>query len=253
MHNKQMCTPELYLYYSLKIEPFDEVAIHIKKNIDLSKVIKNYNVLKNDEVKEHYKKIGNFCPLSQDTFIDTYYADYTEEEHNIKILFYKINNCELLTSSAIFDSETKNVLTAIHRTINLKNNLIGEFDKYFNAELDNIFRVLSLSRYYNLSKIYIKDSKKLLNKIMNEYLIEELLKIKLFDYQRDNINWMLDCEKNPIKEYISADKLLFFPDGRIFNYSQKSFITNEQRELVNFRGGIILDNVGIGKTFQLLC
>jgi SNF2 family DNA or RNA helicase len=64
---------------------------------------------------------------------------------------------------------------------------------------------------------------------------------------------MLDCEKNPIKEYISADKLLFFPDGRIFNYSQKSFITNEQRELVNFRGGIILDNVGIGKTFQLLC
>jgi SNF2 family DNA or RNA helicase len=64
---------------------------------------------------------------------------------------------------------------------------------------------------------------------------------------------MEEFEKNPVCEYISADKLFFFPDGRIYNYSSNSFITMEQRELVKFRGGIILDNVGIGKTFQLLC
>lgn len=249
-----MSSPELYLFYSLKIEPFDNDAIHIKKNIDLSKVIKKYPVLKNDQVKELYKKTGDFCPLSQDSFIDTYYAEYIEQDHTIKILFYKVNNCELLTTSVIFKSDTKNVLTSIHRTINLQNNLLGEFDKYFNSELDNIIRVMSLPRYYNLSKIYIEDSGGLLiNELINKYPIEELLKIQLFDYQRDNINWMLEFEKNPVKEYISADKLFFFPDGRIYNYTQNSFITNKQRELVNFRGGIILDNVGIGKTFQLLC
>ena len=37
--------------------------------------------------------------------------------------------------------------------------------KYFNSELDNIIRVMSLPRYYNLSKIYIKDEKGIL--IMN--------------------------------------------------------------------------------------
>ena len=75
----------------------------------------------------------------------------------------------------------------------------------------------------------------------------------MFDYQRDNVNWMLEFEKNPVKEYICADKLIFFSDGRIYNYTLNTFMTNEQRELVSFRGGLILDNVGIGKTFQLLC
>ena len=83
--------------------------------------------------------------------------------------------------------------------------------------------------------------------------MEEIQKIKPYDYQKDNINWMLELEKNPIREYISADKLLFFPDGRIYNSSESSFIDNSQRELVTLRGGVILDNVGIGKTFQLLC
>jgi SNF2 family DNA or RNA helicase len=249
-----MSNPELYLYYSLKIEPFDNEATHIKKNIKLCEVVKNHNVLKNTEVKDFYAKKGDFCPLSSESFIDTYYAEYTENNHLVKILFYKINNCELLTPNAINNADTKNILTSIHRTINLENNLLGEFDKYFNLELDNIIRVMSLPRYYNLSKIFIKDPKGLLiNKIMTEYPIEEILKIKLFDYQRDNVNWMLEFEKNPVKEYIHSDKLLFFPDGRIYNYTLNTFITNEQRELVNFRGGIILDNVGIGKTFQLLC
>ena len=249
-----MSSPELYLYYSLKIEPFDNEAIDIKKKINLSDVIKKQKVLKNKEVKEFYSKKGDFCPLSQDSFIDTCYAEYSENDHTIKILFYKVNNCELLTPSVIYGSETKNVLTSIHRTINLQNNLLGEFDKYFNSELDNIIRVMSLPRYYNLSKIYIDDPKGLLiNEIMTEYPIEEILKIKLFDYQRDNVNWMLNFEKNPVKEYISADKLFFFPDGRIYNYTLNTFITNNQRDLVKFKGGIILDNVGIGKTFQLLC
>lgn len=249
-----MISPQLYLLYSLKIEPFDNEACDIKKKLDLSKVIKNYPVLKNEEVKIHFKSVGEFCPMSQDVFIDTYYADYTEQEHKIKILFYKVNNCELLTPGVIFGSDTKNVLTSIHRTINLQNNLLAEYDKYFNSELDNIIRVMSQPRYYNLNKILVNDPRGLLiNKIMKEYPIEELLKIPLFDYQRDNVNWMLNFEKNPIEEYISADKLIFFPDGRIYNYSLNSFVNNDQRELVKFKGGVVLDDVGIGKTLQLLC
>lgn len=249
-----MISPQLYLLYSLKIEPFDNEACNIKKKLDLSKVIKNYPVLKNEEVRIYFKTIGEFCPMSQDIFIDTYFADYTEQDHKIKILFYKVNNCELLTPGVIFGSDTKNVLTSIHRTINLLNNLLAEYDKYFYSELDNIIRVMSQSRYYNLNKIFVNDPKGLLiNKIMKEYPVEELLKIPLFDYQRDNINWMLNFEKNPVQEYISADKLIFFPDGRIYNYSLNSFVTNDQRDLVKFKGGVVLDDVGIGKTLQLLC
>jgi SNF2 family DNA or RNA helicase len=249
-------SPELYLYYSLKIEPFDFGAIELKKKIEnnLSIILNKPNVLKNDKVREHFNLIGEFCPISKESFIDTYYAEYEENDHKIKILFYKVNNSELLTPSVIFGSSTKNVLSAIHRTINLQNNLLQDYNKYFYSELDNIIRVLSLPRYYDLSKININDPEGLIySSLLTEYPIEEILKINLYDYQRDNVNWMLKLETNPLKEYISGDKMFFFPDGRIYNYSRNCFVSDEQRESVTLKGGIILDNVGIGKTFQLLC
>lgn len=247
-------SPELYLFYSLLIEPFDLWATTYKKTLDIALIYKEQNILKNEEVKKHYKQIGLFCPIATENFIETCYAEYEIDKHKIKILFYKILNSEFLTPSYIHNAEFKNVLTCLHRTINLQNNLLGDYDKYFNAELDNIIKTMEKPRYYNLSNIYMNDSNgKFFGKYLTNYPIDEILKIKPYDYQKDNINWMLELERNPIKEYISADKLLFFPDGRIYNYHESSFITNKERELVTLRGGIILDNVGIGKTFQLLC
>jgi SNF2 family DNA or RNA helicase len=247
-------SPELYFYYSLSIEPFDNWAIIYKKSIDLAEIYNDHSVLKNEDVKTHFKKIGLFCPITTEKFIETCYAEYEKNAHNIKILFYKVSNSELLTPNYIQKAAGKNVLTCIHRTINLQNNLLADYDKYFNAELDNIITIMEKSRYYNLSNIYVDDcEEKIYGNCIKNYPIEEILKIHPYDYQKDNINWMLELEKNPVKEYISADKLLFFPDGRIYNYNESSFITNSQRESVILRGGVILDNVGIGKTFQLLC
>jgi len=243
---------ELYLYYSLKIEPNDLIACEIKKNLNLSELTKHNNILKNKEVIEYFKNINEYCPFSEEPFIDTYYISYDEKDHNIKILFYKINNSDLITNSIINDSEKKNILTFIHRTLNLQNNLLSEYDNYYNYELDNILKFLSVERFYKLNDIYVKDPKKLLlNK--STFLLDEILKMPLYDYQKDNINWMIELQNNPIKEYISSDKLLFFPDGRIYNYSNNCFIKNEDRQLIPFKGGIILDDVGIGKTIQFLC
>lgn len=247
-------SPELYLYYSLLIEPFDNWAIGYKKSLDLAEVCKNYPVIKNQEVKNHFKKIGMFCPVATENFIETCYTEYEKDKHKIKILFYKVLNSELLTPSYIQNASQKNVLTCIHRTINLQNNLLADYDKYYSAELDNIISTLKKPRYYNLSNIYVDDSKgTIFGKYLTNYPLKEILKNDLYDYQKDNINWMKELEKNPIKEYISTDKLLFMPDGRIYNYSDNSFITNSDRKLITLRGGGILDDVGIGKTFQSLC
>lgn len=247
-------SPELYFYYSLSIEPFDNWAIIYKKSIDLAQVCNNYPIMKNNDVKNHFKKIGLFCPISTEKFIETCYAEYEKDTHKIKILFYKVLNSELLTPNYIQKAMGKNVLTCLHRTINLQNNLLSDYDKYFDAELDNIITTMEKPRYYNLSNIYVNDvDGKIYGNYLTNYPLEEILKIHPYDYQKDNINWMLELEKNPIKEYISADKLLFFSDGRIYNYTSTSFVTNSQRELVTLRGGVILDDVGIGKTFQLLC
>ena len=247
-------SPELYFYYSLSIEPFDTWAITYKKSIDLAEVCKNYQVIKNMDVKNHYKKNGIFCPLVIEQFIETCYTEYEIEAHVIKILFYKILNSELLTPNYIQNEMGKNILTCIHRTINLQNNLLSDYDKYYTAELDNIITTMEKPRFYNLSPIYVNDSNgKIYGNYLTNFPLDEILNIQPYDYQKDNINWMLEIEKNPVCEYICDDKLLFFPDGRIYNYNLNTFITNSKRELVTLRGGVILDNVGIGKTLQLLC
>ena len=247
-------SPELYLYYSLTIEPFDTWAITYKKSIDLAQIYKDYPIMKNDDVKNYFKKIRMFCPMATEKFIETCFTEYEKDSHKINILFYKVLNSELLTPNYIQKASDKNVLTCIHRTINLQNNLLPDYDKYFNAELDNIITTMEKPRYYNLSNIYVNDAcGKIYGQHLTNYPLDEILKIHPYDYQKDNINWMLETEKNPVKEYISADKLMFFPDGRIYNYTSTSFISNSQRKSVALRGGVILDNVGIGKTFQLLC
>lgn len=252
--SKNTVSPELYLYYSLVIEPFDNWAIHYKKSIDLAKVYNEQPILKNDEVKDLYDKKSLFCPIAKENFIETCYAEYEENKHVIKILFHKILNSEFLTPNYIVNNEFKDVLTCIHRTINLQNNLLDDYNKYYNAELDNIITTMEKPRYYNLNDLYVNDPEgKIFGNFLTSYPMDEIMKIKPYDYQKDNVNWMLELQKNPIREYINEDKLLFFPDGRIYNYQEISFINNSQRELVDLRGGIILDNVGIGKTFQMLC
>lgn len=245
---------ELYVYYSLSIEPFDSWAITYKKLIDLAEIYENYPTMINEDVKKHFKKIKTFCPMVIEKFIETCYAEYEKDSHVIKIFFYKILNCELLTPKYISDSSGRNLMTCFHRTINLQNNLLADYDKYYSAEMDNIITTMEKPRYYNLTNIHVNDPEgKIFGKYLTNYPLEEILKIHPYDYQKDNVNWMLELEKNPIQEYISADKLLFFPDGRIYNYTASTFVTNSDRELVTLRGGIILDNVGIGKTFQTLC
>ena len=247
-------SPVLYLYFELKIEPISFKAAEIKKQIDLALICKNHNVLYDKDVEDYYKKIKKMCPVPSDPNIQLCYIDYEQDEHKITILFYKVNNSELMTNTYINDSETKSILTCIHRTINLQNNLIQEYDKYFSAELDNIIRVMEKPRYYNICDINVCDPLGLnYGEFLTEYPLSEIVYIQPYDYQKDNLNWMLELEKNPITDYINADKLLFLPDGRIYNYQQNKFILNEERELVPFKGGIISDNVGVGKTFQLLC
>ena len=253
--NTESTSPELYLYYSLSIEPLDKWAAKHKKSLDLSKICEEYNILKNGQVREHFIRNRLFCPIATEKFIDTCYVEYEIEEHKVKILFYKILNSELLTPSYIINAELKNILTSIHRTINLQNNLLSDYDKYFDYELENIINTLEVPRFYDLTDINVNDLNGVIygDAYLQNFPIDYILKIKLYDYQKDNINWMLELEKNPITEYITADKLLYFPDGRIYNYQESSFIQNDQRKPDILKGGIILDDVGIGKTLQLLC
>jgi len=77
------------------------------------------------------------------------------------------------------------------------------------------------------------------------------IKLKLFDYQRASIQWMADIEnnKNPIY-YNKNDETKL---GEIYyDYYTKQFNTQTQRDRIIFKGGGLIDEVGLGKTIQMI-
>lgn len=108
--------------------------------------------------------------------------------------------------------ESKNLSVAIHRTINFMNNLTAEFDQFYNMELDAILDRLSESRFRNGIEICHGDSEcnKYSNSMMNYFSLGEILKSKLSDYQKDNIDWMLELEKTPLTDYFQVINYYFY-------------------------------------------
>jgi SWI/SNF-related matrix-associated actin-dependent regulator of chromatin subfamily A3 len=160
----------------------------------------------------------------------------------------KLDKLNLLTNSLIFGYEDEKgyhdgdlfLRTLFSFHIKYQNLLISQMTEVFNYQLSLIIDNISKPRLYNLTK--------------NDFLMEDI-KLPLYNYQLDNLNWMMDREKNGIILPINPSRLYHLPDGRYYDYNNQTFISEEDyfvKSSVKFKSGIILDDVGIGKTFQML-
>lgn len=224
----------LYLYYQLKITPLNAGSIRIKQSIDLKILASLPTTHKNNQVREYYKSKNLYCPTLDSDNINMCLTEYTIEDYNISILFAEVLNSELITPNLIFDPEKRTLETLFDRHIKIDNDLLSE--EFFNCELEVLIKNISSHSIYNLRPIEA----------------EENLNTKLFNYQKDNINWMLDLEKNLLSAPLSENKKYYFPDGRIFNYNQRKFENELEVPMIQIKGGILMDDVGIGKTLQMI-
>lgn len=76
-------------------------------------------------------------------------------------------------------------------------------------------------------------------------------KINLFDYQRRTVKWMYDKEK--VKNHVSYsfNDEIFFGDY-VCDTIRKEIISTQNRKCIDFNGGLLADEVGLGKTFQTI-
>ena len=77
------------------------------------------------------------------------------------------------------------------------------------------------------------------------------LNLKLFEYQKCSIYWMLQKEKNKkVISYNIHDEVYF---GNVYYDSYKmNFYENSNKKQLTFHGGCIIDEVGLGKTIQMI-
>jgi SNF2 family DNA or RNA helicase len=76
---------------------------------------------------------------------------------------------------------------------------------------------------------------------------------KLYDYQRRSIKWMYDTEINKKKLHYGNNYKFEIEIGPlVFDIISKSLVMKNARDYVMFKGGALIDEVGLGKTIQML-
>jgi SNF2 family DNA or RNA helicase len=213
-----------------------KIASKIKNKIDLREIYYNKNPLKGDEVYEKYKEKELYCPAITNDNMEICFIEWEEQEHTAHVLFYRIKEKWKLSKVQMDESEDKSLLTAIHRDITFRNNIVEDWNSDFELKLDEFTENLGNPKFYDL-----------------EELKTDNIRTKLFSYQLHNVNKMIESENNPIMEIITDDHLFFYGDGtRIYNYYRDEDTTWEEFPKIKIKGIIIADQMGIGKTLQAL-
>jgi len=224
----------LYLIYDLEITPSDKNIGVIKSRLDFD-VLKN-SAMKNNDAYSYFKQVvRKNCPELGDEekkYIDFYYVDLNIDSYRVQCRFFEITNTMLLTSNISCDT----IRTLMHHHfIHLHDISSSEkANKMFKYRLEKMIEKMETKEFYDLTSINIP------------------IKTNLFNYQINNINWMISFENNPIKKRITHERLIHFPDKRIYNYTHNRFIDESEIKALQVKGGIIADEVGKGKTVQLL-
>lgn len=204
---------------------WDETFFKIKQNIDLEKLKNHENTKTGSDLYVEFKH------YTQYDYVEYYMYEDIIESRKVIVNFFTIKNTELLTCSFINDNNF--LRQSIHRHL------------IFISDLNNNG---AINKRYELMQQELES-----NKILNlNFFDTSSLKTKLFPNQINNINFMIERENNLPIIRISDNRLLHFHDDRIYDYKNKVMINENDIPLTTITGGINFDNVGFGKTLQML-
>lgn len=74
--------------------------------------------------------------------------------------------------------------------------------------------------------------------------------LPLYEYQKKTIRWMLDKEKHQETIYYNNDEIII--GNIIYDNAIDDFTLAYDREKLLFKGGALIDEVGLGKTYQMI-
>ena len=222
----------LFLIWDLELTPFDKNIGIIKSKLNLRET--KHLALMNQDVYNFFagKKICPEFTKEQQQYINIYYLDIEIDGYQVQTRFIEITNTMLLT-----DNITCSVISsAFSRHFINFHDITTKNDGMFSYRMDKMVELMETKGFYDLTVFDIP------------------VKTKLFNYQTNNINWMIKRELERPKYNISSQaRLIHFPDGRIYNYLDRKFVNERELPLITIKGGIIADEVGKGKTIQMLC
>ena len=237
---------EVYIIYNLKYKSTvsntqtftneeKSIIANFKKNPNYKDIISLNQTLCGDEVYEFFHNKIYVPRVTGISNTIIYYSEFTTGTVEFSMIFFEFISSELITPSLLREDTV--IATSIDRHIKAINNITNQDKQIFDYKIEQIMNEISESKFYDLTF----------------HPLETMLNKTLYNYQKANINWMINLENN-LNNYVITKRHLDFPDGRIYEYENNTFISsNKVQSKSKINGGLILDETGIGKTLQFIC
>jgi SNF2 family DNA or RNA helicase len=227
----------------------------IDKNFKFSNrcnfILKNkdvYDYLTINNYRSDYTIILNQKLINQE-FINYYLINYYEDNFNYFMIVISIDTEKLTKEfydNFTLDNQNKNDKLFVSYLLTLMKYHFEEINNFRNDSCENV----------SISKLIAENT---IN-YMSDKMIEEpaFLKTKLFSYQKANIFWMQNRENNNKNIILDETMIINWGPNLEFNFKNLKFepkrtVDNTELDKLNkFLGGCLCDDVGLGKTLQIL-
>ena len=251
----------VYLIFDKRINGIHHFDNNILNTISVSSLF-NSNII---PLKGIYaiNEFNNLCThvFSDNITVNTIPLDLDLNIYNVYFFINTINN--IITYTTLISINTELFKKYIieynipnHNFIKLVCIYHIFYHEILNVQSNNniiIKKEISLNEYLIQSKMdeLFKKSQNC-NTDISDPIIESpsFMNFPLFNYQKRTIKWMLDIEHNLNVVSFSFNNKLILNDI-IFDNTIKQFLCNDLYNMT-FKGGVLMDEVGLGKTIQIL-
>ena len=214
---------------------------------------------KNITLKELYNKYIDTAKHYTDEKAIQYYNSKFPVHMHIKYIDTDI----IIPNIVKFYNERKEEVIITFFSIDIKK-VISHFNKYNELPYSNY--ILDICKYHIL---YEKTISKTLDNYTNEIIKRVLVprndiledgipmpdfivsEKQLYNYQRRTIKWMIDIEQN-VRKIHYGGSAEFDIGPFVYDALYKKITLNSKRKSIKFYGGALIDEVGLGKTIQMI-
>lgn len=260
-----------FLFYDKAVEDNHGIQQPLTKNITMESIFTS-----NHKYTEGTQAIKNFNKLFPDNAIpehldanlyNAYLFSYLDGGANIRITVIEVKNDKLkyyvnkkieeekkLNANSLKDGKSLDKIKRIIPNYEFLIVLCNYHTLYCKATLN----IDILDRTYDQRKI-TENTKQITTTAMipNADLADPIeqqptyAEINLYNYQKRTIKWMSDREKNYESIYYNKNEEIIMGDV-VYDATTQDFMLADNREKLIFKGGALIDEVGLGKTYQMI-
>lgn len=240
-----------YLFYDKAVDDNHSIDNKLTKNVTLELLFSsNYNYV------EGYDAICNFNKCFPDK---NYIITNTLNLELYKVYLFTYNEMGATIRATVVEINNEKLMEYVLNKKPIPNkDFLSNLCKYHTLYEKASQGIDFLDRKHNEKKI-LESTKNITTNAMTPNAdptdpIEHqpaFTTIPLYDYQKRTIKWMLNKERNYESIYYNKNDEILIGDV-VYDTLTQDFMLATNREKLTFKGGALIDEVGLGKTYQMI-